>query len=92
MRRRRVVVIGSGIGQLANRLLLFAHVSAAAAEHGFLVVNPQFGRYARYFPTTARDLLPRFPPGRPLPGGGMPGARRVTRRAALTLGTALHLL
>lgn len=66
--RRPVVVIAKKVGRLANRLVLFAHFIGAALEHDFVVVNPSFGHpYAAYFPTIARDLLCRFPPGRRLP-------------------------
>jgi hypothetical protein len=80
---RRVVVIGSPIGRLANRLLLFAHVAASAAEHGFLVVNPHFGPYAHYFPATAREVVLRYPEGRRVWVAPRRPLRRVFRRAAL---------
>jgi hypothetical protein len=56
-----VVVIAKRVGRLANRILLFAHFIATAAEHGFHVVNPAFGKYAHYFPSTSGDLLCRYP-------------------------------
>ena len=67
-----MIVIAREFGRLANRLLLFAHFIAAAVEHGLVVLNPAFRPYAQHFPSTARDLLCRFPPGpsvRPPPGG-----------------------
>ncbi len=60
-----MIVIASRVGRLANRVLLFSHLIAAGCEHGFTVVNPAFEHYARYFPSTSRSLIPRFPPGRP---------------------------
>jgi hypothetical protein len=69
----RVVVIAKRYGRLANRMFLFAHLIGAAAERGFTVLDPAFVGQARYFPATARALVPRFPErGRtvpPFPGG-----------------------
>lgn len=65
-----MIVIANGVGRLGNRLLLFAHFIGAAVEHGLTVANPPFGPYARYFPTTARDVLCRYPAKtRRLPAG-----------------------
>ena len=83
-----MIVIASKVGRLANRLLLFAHFIAAGAEHGFLVVNPAFHPYARYFPSTARDLLCRFPAGRRLPAP--PGSRQALYRVAELAADGLH--
>ena len=75
-----MIVIAKRVGRLANRMLLFSHLIAAAQEHGFSVMNPAFEHYARYFPSTSRNLVPRFPPGRPLLGA--PGVvRKVSYRA-----------
>jgi hypothetical protein len=70
-----VVVIAKRVGRLANRLLLFAHFIAAAVEHQFVVLNPSFVGQARYFPSTAGDLLCRFPAGRKIPV--FPGSREL---------------
>lgn len=51
-------------GQLGNRLFTFAHVIAAALEHGHTVANPAFAPYAETFVGTAGDLLCRYPPRR----------------------------
>ncbi|NVO32575.1 O-fucosyltransferase family protein [Hymenobacter lapidiphilus] len=50
-----MVILVKSFGQLGNRLFLFAHLIANAAEHGYALANPCFGRYARYFvaPTSA---------------------------------------
>lgn len=61
-----MIVVAKKVGRLANRMLLFSHLIAAAREHGFSILNPAFDQYARYFPSTSRNLVPRFPPGRPL--------------------------
>jgi hypothetical protein len=83
-----VIVIAKKVGRLANRMLLFAHFVAAAAEHGLVVVNPAFGAYAHYFPATARDLLCRFPARRAVPSP--PGSRQLLYYAAAGAAEALH--
>jgi hypothetical protein len=85
-----VIVIAKKVGRLANRLLLFAHFIGAALEHGFTVVNPAFGEYARYFPSTSRDPLSRFPPGRRLPV--LPGSREVLYRGSYAAAGTLYSL
>ena len=50
-----VIVIVRNFGQLGNRLLLSAHLIAAAREYGVTLVNPSFAEYAQYFPSTASD-------------------------------------
>lgn len=68
-------MIGQKIGKLANRLILFAHVAAAAREHDFRVWNPTFDEYAQYFESFRSALVPRYPvhpsriPARLLPRG-----------------------
>jgi hypothetical protein len=85
-----VIVIAKRVGRLANRMLLFAHFIGAALEHDFTVVNPAFGpNHARYFPSTARDLLCRFP-SRRLPA--VPGGRTLLYGAARTADDVLHAL
>jgi len=59
-----VIVIAKQVGRLANRLLLFAHFIATAADHDLQIANPALENYARYFPATSRTLVPRWPPGR----------------------------
>lgn len=86
---RRVIVIAKKVGRLANRILLFAHFIGAAAEHDLVVVNPSFGTYAHYFPSAARDLLCRYPPGRRLPP--VPGSRRLLYQAGLVAVQGLRL-
>ena len=84
-------MIARRVGRLANRLLLFSHFIGSALEHGFTVLNPSFGPYhARYFPTTARQLVPRFPPGRGVPA--FPGGRELAVVAGTRTGNALHHL
>jgi hypothetical protein len=56
-----VFVIAQKANQLGNRLFLFAHLIACAAEHGVRLVNLGFAEYARYFVTTSQDLLCRYP-------------------------------
>ena len=76
-RGRPVVVVSRGVGRLCNRLVLYAHLIAAAIEHDLVVVNPAFAEYAHLFPRTAGDLLCRYPPARGVP------APRGTRRPFL---------
>ena len=86
-----MIVIARRVGRLANRMLLFAHFIGSALEHGFTVLNPAFGPYhARYFPTTARQLVPTFPSGRGVPA--FPGGRELALVAGTRTGDALHHL
>jgi hypothetical protein len=48
-------------GQLGNRLMLSAHLIAAAREYGVTFWNPAFIDYARYFPSTCCDPWCRYP-------------------------------
>ena len=86
-----MVVISKRVGRLANRILLFAHFIATAAEHGFRVVNPAFGKYAHYFPSTSGDLLCRYPAT-----GAVPPVNRYVRelfyRGCSDCAGVLHLL
>ena len=85
-----MIVIAKRVGRLANRMLLFAHFIGAAVEHGFTVANPAFGpNHARYFPSTARDLLCRFPQRR-LPV--FPGGRVLAYGTARTADDVLYSL
>jgi hypothetical protein len=58
---RPVFLVVDSQGQLANQLFLFASLIASAEEHGATVVNLGFAQYANLFPTTARDVLCRYP-------------------------------
>ena len=87
---RRVVVIARPFGRLGNRLVLFAHFIAAAVEHDLLILNPAFNEYAHLFPSTADDVLCRFPPGDCLPPQA--GAREAMREAVRAAANALHRL
>lgn len=71
-------------------MLLFAHFIGAAIEHGLVVCNPAFLDYAKYFPSTAHDLLCRFPPGGALPP--VRGARPVLYRGTTSAARMLHRL
>ncbi|MCC3158530.1 hypothetical protein LJ737_14870 [Hymenobacter sp. 15J16-1T3B] len=48
-----MVILIKRFGQLGNRLFLFAHLVANAAEHGYALANPSFNGYARYFQAPA---------------------------------------
>ncbi len=84
-----MVIIAKKVGRLANRILLFAHFIATAAEHGFGIVNPAFGNYAHYFPSTSNDLLCRYPPGKATPPLNR-YARELLYRACLGGANLLH--
>jgi hypothetical protein len=86
---RPVVVVASQVGWgLCNRMLLFAHLIGAAIEHDLLIVNPGFGLYADLFPSTAKDLLCRFPAEDRLPPSA--GGREALMAATLAGADALH--
>jgi hypothetical protein len=62
--RRRALstaVVTLKVGKLANRIILFAHLAAAAREYGFGVINPAFDEYAEYFEQFKGAVWPRFP-------------------------------
>ena len=50
-----MVIIGSKAGRLANRLFAFSHFIANAVEYNYRLVNPTFGEYCKYFPSTSSD-------------------------------------
>src|SRR4051812_8082591 len=50
-----MVILVKRFGQLGNRLFLFAHLVANAAEYGYAVANPSFASYARFFTAPAAD-------------------------------------
>jgi len=56
-----MLIIARNYGQLGNRLLLSAHLIAAAREYGVTLVNPSFAQYAELFPSTVNDLWCRYP-------------------------------
>lgn len=56
-----MIVVVRNFGQLGNRLVLASHLIAAAREYGVTFANPSFAEYARYFPSTAKDLWCRYP-------------------------------
>ncbi len=56
-----MIVIARRYGQLGNRLWLYGHMIAAAAEYGVTVANPSFAEYADLFPSTRNDLWCRYP-------------------------------
>jgi hypothetical protein len=61
-----MIVIAEKYGQLGNRLFVFAHVIAFAAERGARVANPSFDEYADFFRATRDDLFCRYPARRSL--------------------------
>lgn len=58
----RTLIIAKRTGQMGNRLQVYAHILAAAMEHGWRVINPSFGEYARLFEGTRENPLGIFPP------------------------------
>jgi hypothetical protein len=56
-----MIVVTGNYGQLGNRLVVFAHLIAAAREHGLRIANPAFWPYATYFENTSHDAWCRFP-------------------------------
>lgn len=58
---RPIIVIAYKPGQLANRLLQFAAFIAFSESTGLTIVNPSFDEYAALFPSTAKDVLCRYP-------------------------------
>ncbi|UOQ96678.1 hypothetical protein MUN81_15690 [Hymenobacter sp. 5317J-9] len=56
-----MVILVKRFGQLGNRLFLFAHLVANAAEHGYAVANPSFAAYARFFEAPAADDFGALP-------------------------------
>lgn len=56
-----MIFFSNKCGQLGNRLFAFAHLIAFSAEHGVTLVNLSFDEYAKYFKSTDRDVLCRYP-------------------------------
>ncbi|GAA3995370.1 hypothetical protein GCM10022408_02270 [Hymenobacter fastidiosus] len=65
-----MVIVTKRTGQLGNRLFLFAHFVANAAEHRYALANPSFRAYAPYFEATSTQDF-----------GGLPIRLQVFRRA-----------
>jgi hypothetical protein len=57
----KYTIISSKPGQLGNRLIVFAHFIAFAAEKGTIILNPSFDEYASWFEGTRRSLWCKFP-------------------------------
>ena len=57
-----MIIVAQPIGQLGNRLILFAHLAAFAREHRLKIVNLAFEEYAPLFAATKDDLFCRYPP------------------------------
>lgn len=57
----KLIIIAKRIGQLGNRLTLFANFIAFAEEYGYHVVNAAFYDDAKFFDATLRDVLSRYP-------------------------------
>ncbi len=76
-----MIIIAQRIGQLGNRLVLFAHLIAFAQEHHLTVINLAFDEYAPLFQSTRSDLLCRYPPA-PFPLKPTPMRRRLLFRLA----------
>jgi len=65
--KSRYLIIWSKQGQLANRILFFAHIMAFAQKYGFKIINLTFYDYSGYFKEMADDFLCRYPkPVKPL--------------------------
>jgi hypothetical protein len=56
-----MIVVCHKMGQLGNRLFLFAHMIAAAAERNSSVLFPGFADYAQYFSGPSIGIIPRYP-------------------------------
>jgi hypothetical protein len=56
-----MIVVCHKMGQLGNRLFLFAHLIAAAAERNSSVWFPGFTDYAQYFLGPSKGIIPRYP-------------------------------
>ena len=56
-----MIIIARSYGQLGNRLVLSAHLIAAAREYNVTLANPCFAEYAGFFESTAHDLWCRYP-------------------------------
>lgn len=52
-----MIVIARRVGQLGNRLILFAHFIACARDNKVAVYNPAFHEYARHFEATRYQVV-----------------------------------
>jgi hypothetical protein len=59
--KTKYLIIWSKQGQLANRLIFFAHAIAFASLNGFKVINLTFYSYSASFDFLDRDYLCRYP-------------------------------
>ena len=59
---RDMIINALRYGQLGNRLLVYAHLIAAAREYGVTLLNPAMCEYAHLFPAIADDVWCRYPP------------------------------
>ena len=74
---------------MANRLMLFAHFMAMAAEQGHCIINFAFHSYAHLFEATRRDIYCRFPAnGRRSWMDMVPGLSPALRKTRLCLRVA----
>ena len=48
-------------GQLANRIVAFAHLIANSIEHNYTLVNPEFDEFEPYFTTTSTNNFNGYP-------------------------------
>ena len=80
-----MLIVGRQPGQLCNSLFTFAHVLANAIENDYLIWNPAFIRYARFFKATG-DKLPRGYPVSRLQSIRLPGLQTVLYRLINALG------
>lgn len=91
-----MIVIVRNFGQLGNRLLLASHLIAVAREYGVTFANPSFAEYAKYFPSTAKDLWCRYPaidaPGSATAKMPSDHLRRATYKAIYLSGKAMWYL
>src|SRR4051794_9351227 len=78
-----MIVVARPVGQLANRLVQYAHFVAYAAETGVTVANPALEGDANHFPAFADDALCRYP----APRVNIPADLR--KRAAMAADAAL---
>ena len=57
---RDMIINALRYGQLGNRLLVYAHLIAAAREYGVTLLNPAMCEYAHLFPAIADDVWCRY--------------------------------
>jgi hypothetical protein len=84
-----MIIITTKFGQLANRLFLFAHFIAFAAEHNLTVINPAFDEYAQFFEFTCTDPLCQYP-ATGSKSFSHPNLRKAIYEAFRAIGLAVH--